>query len=309
MKYVNEKLVEFNNYIKNKKVAIIGLGVSNLPLIDYLYKLGSEITLFNNKPIEQLDKNILDKIYEYKLKFSFGENYLNKLVGFDVIFRSPSCRPDTPQIEEEVKRGALLTSEIELVLEMCPGTTIGVTGSDGKTTTTSLIYEILKESNYKCYLGGNIGIPLFTKLGEMKPEDFVVLELSSFQLMTMKVSPQVAVITNVTPNHLDIHKSYDEYKGAKANIFKNQTENDLLVLNYDNDITRNFAKDVIGSVIYFSSKEKLENGIIVDGETIKDCESGLRRHLLNTKNTKLRGIHNAENMCAAIAATKRFVTP
>ena len=309
MKYVNEKLVEFNNYIKNKKVAIIGLGVSNLPLIDYLYKLGSEITLFNNKPIEQLDKNILDKIYEYKLKFSFGENYLNKLVGFDVIFRSPSCRPDTPQIEEEVKRGALLTSEIELVLEMCPGTTIGVTGSDGKTTTTSLIYEILKENNYKCYLGGNIGIPLFTKLGEMKPEDFVVLELSSFQLMTMKVSPQVAVITNVTPNHLDIHKSYDEYKEAKANIFKNQTENDLLVLNYDNNITRHFAKDVIGSVIYFSSKEKLENGIIVDGETIKDCESGLRRHLLNTKNTKLRGIHNAENMCAAIAATKRFVTP
>ena len=309
MKYVNEKLVEFNNYIKNKKVAIIGLGVSNLPLIDYLYKLGSEITLFNNKPIEQLDKNILDKIYEYKLKFSFGENYLNKLVGFDVIFRSPSCRPDTPQIEEEVKRGALLTSEIELVLEMCPGTTIGVTGSDGKTTTTSLIYEILKENNYKCYLGGNIGIPLFTKLGEMKPEDFVVLELSSFQLMTMKVSPQVAVITNVTPNHLDIHKSYDEYKEAKANIFKNQTENDLLVLNYDNDITRNFAREAIGSVIYFSSKEKLENGIIVDGETIKDCESGLRRHILNTKSTKLRGIHNAENMCAAIAATKRFVTP
>ena len=309
MKYVNEKLVEFNNYIRNKKVAIIGLGVSNLPLIDYLYKLGSEITLFNNKPIEQLDKNILDKIYEYKLKFSFGENYLNKLVGFDVIFRSPSCRPDTPQIEEEVKRGALLTSEIELVLEMCPGTTIGVTGSDGKTTTTSLIYEILKENNYKCYLGGNIGIPLFTKLGEMKPEDFVVLELSSFQLMTMKVSPQVAVITNVTPNHLDIHKSYDEYKEAKANIFKNQTENDLLVLNYDNDITRNFAKEAIGSTVYFSSKEKLENGIIVDGETIKDCESGLRRHILNAKNTKLRGIHNAENMCAAIAATKRFVTP
>ena len=309
MKYVNEKLVEFNNYIRNKKVAIIGLGVSNLPLIDYLYKLGSEITLFNNKPIEQLDKNVLDKIYEYKLKFSFGENYLNKLVGFDVIFRSPSCRPDTPQIEEEVKRGALLTSEIELVLEMCPGTTIGVTGSDGKTTTTSLIYEILKENNYKCYLGGNIGIPLFTKLGEMKPEDFVVLELSSFQLMTMKVSPQVAVITNVTPNHLDIHKSYDEYKEAKANIFKNQTENDLLVLNYDNDITKKFAKEAIGSTVYFSSKEKLENGIIVDGETIKDCESGLRRHILNTKSTKLRGIHNAENMCAAIAATKRFVTP
>ena len=143
--YINRKLEEFNNYIKGKKVAIIGLGVSNIPLIDELYKLGANITLFNNKDVENLDKTILDKIYEYKLKFFFGENYLNKLVGFDVIFRSPSCRPDTPQIEAEVKRGALLTSEIELVLEMCPGTTIGITGSDGKTTTTSLIYQILKE--------------------------------------------------------------------------------------------------------------------------------------------------------------------
>ena len=308
MKFVNEKLEEFNNYIKGKKVAIIGLGVSNLPLIDYLKELEAEITLFNNKPIDQLDKNILDKIYEYKLKFSFGENYLNKLVGFDVIFRSPSCRPDTPEIVEEVKRGAILTSEIELVLEMCPGTTIGITGSDGKTTTTSLIYEILKENNLKCYLGGNIGIPLFTKIKEMRPEDFVVLELSSFQLMTMKVSPKVAVVTNISPNHLDIHKSYDEYKEAKANIFKMQNESDLLVLNYDNDTTRNFARKSNGDVIYFSSKEKLDNGIILDGEVIKDCENGLRRHILNTKDAKLRGIHNAENMCAAIAATKRFVS-
>ena len=127
MKYVNEKLEEFNNYIKNKKVAIIGLGVSNIPLIDYLYKLGSKIVLFNNK---QVDDNILDLIYEYKLEFYFGENYLSKLSGFDVIFRSPSCRPDLPEIEAETKRGAILTSEIELVLKLCPGTTIGVTGSD-----------------------------------------------------------------------------------------------------------------------------------------------------------------------------------
>ena len=307
MKYVNEKLEEFNNYIKNKKVAIIGLGVSNIPLIDELYKLGANITLFNNKDIESLDKNILDKIYEYKLKFSFGDNYLNKLVGFDVIFRSPSCRPDTPQIEAEVKRGALLTSEIELVLEMCPGTTIAITGSDGKTTTTSLIYEILKEQGLNCFLGGNIGIPLFTKIKEMKPEDYIVLELSSFQLMTMKVSPNVAVVTNVSPNHLDIHKSYEEYKEAKANIFKMQSENDLLVLNYDNDITRNFAKEANAKVIYFSSKEKLDNGIILDDNIIKECENGLRRHIVNTKNIKLRGVHNAENICAAIAATSRFV--
>ena len=192
---------------------------------------------------------------------------------------------------------------------MCPGTTIGITGSDGKTTTTSLIYQILKEQGLNCYLGGNIGIPLFTKIKEMKPEDYVVLELSSFQLMTMKVSPQIAVITNVTPNHLDIHKSYDEYKEAKANIFKMQNESDLLVLNYDNDITRNFAKEAKGNVVYFSSKEKLDNGIILDDGIIKDCENGLRRHIVNTKNIKLRGVHNAENICAAVAATKRFVSP
>ena len=241
MKFVNENLEEFNNYIKNKRVAIIGLGVSNAPLIDYLHNLGSKIMVFNNKPIDTLDSTILDKIYEYKIEYSFGENYLSKLNGFDVIFRTPSCRPDLPEIQREVERGAVLTSEIELVLKLCPGTTIGITGSDGKTTTTSLIYEILKQENLNCYLGGNIGIPLFTKISEMKPEDYIVLELSSFQLMNMDISPDIAVITNITPNHLDIHKSYEEYIGSKANIFKYQDENGLLVLNYDNEITKNFA--------------------------------------------------------------------
>ncbi len=308
MKFVNEKLEEFNNYIKNKKVAIIGLGVSNIPLIDYLHNLGSKIMLFNNKPIDNLDNSILDKIYDYKIEYSFGENYLSKLTGFDIIFRAPSCRPDLPEIQKEVERGAILTSEIELVLELCPGTTIGITGSDGKTTTTSLIYEILKEENLNCYLGGNIGIPLFTKIGEMKPEDYVVLELSSFQLMTMNISPKIAVITNVTPNHLDIHKSYEEYIQAKANIFKYQNEEDLLVLNYDNKITNEFGKIAPSKVVYFSSKEKIENGLILDNNIIKECDNGLRRHILSTKDIKLRGVHNCENICAAIAATKNIAS-
>lgn len=141
MKYVNKKLEEFNNYIKNKKVALIGLGLSNIPLIDYLHNLGSKIVLFNNK---QVDNNILDMIYKYKLEFYFGENYLSKLNGFDIIFRSPSCRPDIPQIQLEVQRGAILTSEIELVLELCPGTTIGVTGSDRKNN-----YFFFNISNFK----------------------------------------------------------------------------------------------------------------------------------------------------------------
>ena len=309
MKFVNKKLEEFNNYIRNKKVAIIGLGISNVPLIEYLYNLGADITVFDNKPIDKLDKTILDKIYEFKLKFSFGENYLSKLKNFNIIFRSPSCRPDIPEIVNEVKNGAILTTEIELFLKLCPATTIGVTGSDGKTTTTSLIYEFIKKQEVNCYLGGNIGIPIFTKLNKITPEDYVVLEISSFQLMNMEISPNISVITNVSPNHLDIHKSYEEYIDAKSNIFKFQNENDKLILNYDNQITRDFAKQANSKVTYFSTKEKLDNGVILDNGIIKEVHDGLRRHILNVKDLKLRGSHNIENVCAAIAATSGIVQP
>ena len=192
-------------------------------------------------------------------------------------------------------------------MELCPGLIIGVTGSDGKTTTTSLIYNIIKNKGYNCYLGGNIGIPLFSKVGEMKPEDVVVLELSSFQLMNMKTSPNIAVITNISPNHLDIHKSYEEYIESKKNIFKYQSDKDTLVLNYDNDITREFEKEANGKVIFFSRNHKLNDVVILDEDIIKICDNKLRKHILNTKNMKLRGKHNYENACAAIAATKGLV--
>lgn len=177
----------------------------------------------------------------------------------------------------------------------------------GKTTTTSLIYEILKQQGYSCYLGGNIGIPLFTKISEMTPEDIIVLELSSFQLMNMKTSPSIAVVTNVTPNHLDIHSSYDEYIAAKTNIFRYQDEKGIVVLNYDNDITRKMGEQSKGKVQFFSSKQKLENGYILDNGIIKFCKNGLRRHIIETKNLLLRGIHNYENICAALAATENLV--
>lgn len=308
MEYVNTKLEDFNKWLKNKKVAIIGLGVSNGPLIDYMQKMHAKVTVFDKRTEDKIDENILKRIKEYKIEKQFGENYLSNLKDFDIIFKSPSCRPDLPEIQEEVKRGAKLTSEVELVLEFAPCKIIAVTGSDGKTTTTSLIYEILK-NKYKCFLGGNIGTPLFTKINEMRPEDIVILELSSFQLMTMKKSPNIAVITNITPNHLDIHKSYEEYIEAKTNIFTNQTEKDILILNYDNEITKSFAKRAKGKTIFFSSKEKLQNGVIYDEGIVKTVEDGLRRHILKLKDTKLRGDHNAENICAAIAATKSLVEP
>ena len=305
--YVNEKLIEFNEYLRFRKVAVIGLGVSNLPLLDYLHDKKAIVTIFDDRTIDELSKDIIDKITNYGFAFSFGKNSLEKLNGFNLIFRSPSCLPTKPELENEIKRGAIVTTEIELLMKMCPAKIIGITGSDGKTTTTSLINAILKDAGYKTYLGGNIGTPLFTKLEEMQPEDIVVLELSSFQLMGMEVSPNISVITNITPNHLNIHKDYEEYIEAKKNIFKYQKENDIVVLNYDNEITRNCAKEANGKVIFFSRKEKLDNGYIVDEDIIKVCKDKIRKHILNVNDVILRGQHNYENIATALAATSTLV--
>lgn len=303
----NEKLEEFNNYIRFRKVAVIGLGVSNLPLLDYLHEQKAKVTVFDQRNIEDISKDIMDKITQYAFEFSLGENYLSKLNGFDLIFRSPSCLPTVPELEKEAQRGAIVTTEIELLIKMCPAKIIGVTGSDGKTTTTSLIYAILKDAGYNAWLGGNIGTPLFTKLPEMKEEDVVVLELSSFQLMEMNVSPSISVITNITPNHLNIHKDYEEYIESKKNIFKYQDEDGIVVLNYDNEITRECEKEAKGKVIFFSSNEKLDNGFIVDNGVIKECNDKVRKHIMDCKEAKLRGIHNYQNICTALAATKTLV--
>ena len=307
MEYINENLEEFNNYLKFKKVAIIGLGVSNLPLLDYMYEKNAKVTVFDEKEEKDIEKNILEKLKNYKFDYFLGKNCFENLKGFDIIFRSPSFLPTRKELVEEEKRGAIITSEIEMLMKLTPATIIGVTGSDGKTTTTSLIYSILKNAGYNTYLGGNIGIPLFTKLNEMKPNDIVVLELSSFQLMGMDVSPHIGVITNITPNHLNIHKDYQEYINAKKNIFKHQNKDDYIILNYDNDITRNCAKEAKSKVIFFSGKEKLENGFIVDNKIIKKCEDGIRTHILDCKDVLLRGEHNFENIATAIAATSSLV--
>lgn len=309
MEYINEKLQEFNNYLKGRKVAVIGLGVSNIPLIDYLHDYKSDVTIFDGREIDDIDKKTLDKIVDYGMKFHFGKGYLENLVGFDIIFRSPSCLPTTPELIKEAERGAIITTEVEMVVELAPCLVIGVTGSDGKTTTTTLIHEILKEDGYNCYLGGNIGTPLFNKIGDMLPEDIVVLELSSFQLMNMKISPKISVITNITPNHLNVHSDMEEYIDAKKCIYKYQDKDGLLILNYDNEITRECGNEANGKVVYFSSKNKIQDGYIFDNEDgkIKVCENGLRRHVFDTRYMKLRGVHNFENACAAIIATKDLV--
>lgn len=307
MEYINKKLNEFNDYIRFRKVAIVGLGVSNLPLMEYLYEKKANVTVFDERDIDSISKDIMDKITTYGFGFHFGEDALKNLKGFNVIFRSPSCLPTRKELVDEANNGAIVTTEVELLMKMCPCKIVGVTGSDGKTTTTSLINAILKKAGYNTFLGGNIGTPLFTKLSDMKPEDILVLELSSFQLMGMEISPDIAVITNITPNHLNIHKDYEEYIEAKKNIFKYQDEKGVLVLNYDNEITRNCEKEANGKVIFFSSKNKLDNGYIVDEDVIKECEDKIRKHILNVEDVILRGNHNYQNIATAIAATSSLV--
>lgn len=306
MEYINKKLEEFNKFLDSKKVAIIGMGVSNLPLLDYFYDKNAKVTVFDkNTPSDE----IMEKINKYRYEVEIGEYNLSRLNGFDIIFRSPSVLPTREELVTAANKGAIITSEIEMVLKLAPCKIIGVTGTEGKTTTTSIIYEILKSSGKNCFLGGNIGKPIFTEIKNMKPEDIVVLELSSFQLMGMEVSPDISVVTNMYPDHLNIHSSYEEYQQAKKNIFLDQNENGVVILNYDNEITRKFADEVKSNLVFFSSLENLENGYVYDrkDETIKSYVNGKSENILKKQEIKLRGIHNYENICAALAATAPIV--
>ena len=307
MQFKNQELEKFEKKLRNQKVAVIGLGVSNIPLIDYLYEKKANVTVFDDREEEKIASNVIEKIKQYEFKYFLGQGNLESLKGFDLIFRSPSCLPTKPELVAEKENGAIVTTEIEQLMKMAPCKIIGITGSDGKTTTTTLTYEILKNAGYNTHLGGNIGIPLFTKLNEIQPQDIIVLELSSFQLMYMDISPDIAAITNITPNHLNIHKDYQEYIDAKKNIFKNQKEDSILVLNADNEITNNSKSEANGKVILFSSSQKLENGFIVDDGIIKECNDGIRKHIIATKDLKLKGIHNFQNVCTALALTKTLV--
>ena len=285
-------LTEYNNKLKSSKIAILGLGVSNIPLLEYLHNLGCDVVVFNTKP---LDKNLIDKLNLYKIKYYNEENAFDYLHGFDIIFRSPSILPTRKELVIAKEEGAIITSEIRELLHLAPCKVIGVTGSDGKTTTTTLINEILKANSYHTFLGGNIGTPLFTKLPEMAKEDIIVLELSSFQLMDMDISPDISIITNIAENHLDIHSSFEEYIDAKKNIFKYQDNKGILVTNADNEITNKFKGN--GETRYFS-RSKQTNYFYTDGAYI--YYNG--KEILSKNDIKLRGIHNLENIATALTA-------
>ena len=253
----NIKLDDFKNSIKGKRAAVIGVGISNVPLIRWLYKLGAEVTAFDR--LEEDDPSILKTRSDFdkdgiKINWSLGRDYLDLLMKshYEYVFKTPKMRYTNPELIAARNNGSVLTTEMELFMNLCPAKIFAVTGSDGKTTTTTLVSELLKASGYNVYIGGNIGTPLLDQVEKITEDDMVVLELSSFQLLDCVTSADVAIVTNVTPNHLDFHTDYDEYISAKTNIFKYQSPTGRVVLNSACDITYKMKDLARGSVSYFA---------------------------------------------------------
>lgn len=313
------KTVELiKNRIKNSRCAVLGLGVSNIPLVEILLECGNEVIVYDKYNLDKLGASAKD-FASRGVKFVTGENYLDEIDG-DIIFRSPGIRPDYDGIKNAINRGAELTSEMELFLELTPAYVLGITGSDGKTTTTTISYKLLEKefenTERKVYVGGNIGTPLLSKVGEMTNKDICVLELSSFQLFTAKKSPDRAIITNLSPNHLDWHKDMDEYVCAKENIFKYGAKN--LTINGKNKLCDNVINYADLDISLFSVDFSLENACISD-DRIKSTmfmrdgcicrfEDGKTIDLLNVNSILIPGKHNIENYMAAISLTWGMVS-
>ena len=300
---MREDFSKFKEFIKNKNVAVVGIGVSNVPLIRFLVSLGAKVSAFDRKSKEALGE-VGNEFETLGVKLILGEGYLDKLTGFEVIFKTPSMRIDCDALVKAKEEGAYITSEMEEFIRYCKGTIFAVTGSDGKTTSTTLIYNMLKEEGYKTYVGGNIGTPLFAKIEEINEEDKVVLELSSFQLMTIKLPMDVVVVTNITPNHLDMHKGMEEYIEAKKNIFKYQDNSGLLILNMDNDITASFVGEEKGRLNKFSTKQIIDNGAYYkDGSLYVN-----NKKVCDKDEIVIKGMHNVENYLGAFCAVYDYVS-
>ncbi len=300
---------KFFETLGGKKVAFIGAGVAHRDLIVMFAKAGAKVTLCDRRSLSDFGA-FGDEMLNLGVRLSFGENYLDALAGQEMILRTPGFDYFTPELQAAKAAGARVTSEIELFFENCRCRTIGVTGSDGKTTTTSLIAAICTAAGRAVQLGGNIGRAMLPLVDGMGEKDLAVVELSSFQLISMRSSPDIAVVTNVTPNHLDHHKDMQEYIDAKKNILNFQSPKAMAVLGMDNDVTRGMADDVHGALRWFSRRQPVENGACLDAENqLCLAENSVLTPVVDIAGVKLKGLHNVENLLAAFAATAGIATP
>ena len=298
-------LHEYLEGLKGKRVAVIGIGVSNQPLLKLLLESGIDVTACDKKDRAALG-TLGDELEKSGCKLHLGPDYLEGL-DQDVIFRTPGLHPR--YLEEARERGSVITSEMEVFFDVCPCPILAVTGSDGKTTTTTIIARLLEAAGYTVHLGGNIGHPLLAEAESIQPDHWAVVELSSFQLLTMKKSPHIAVLTNLAPNHLDIHTDMDEYVDAKANILAHQAASDRAVCNWDNEITKNLSKKTAGKQFYFTrvSPETPACGCWLRDGAIWYQDENTTRAVLPLADILLPGVHNVENYMAAICAVQGLV--
>ena len=297
---------QFFEHIKGKKIAMCGIGVSNTPLIlDFLSK-GARVFACDKRSRELIGE-MADKLEAAGAELRLGDDYLKNL-EVDIIFRTPGMSFNLPELELARKRGIAVTSEMEVFFDLCPATVFAVTGSDGKTTTTTLIAKMLEAEGKKVFVGGNIGKPLLPEIENITADDFVVVELSSFQLISMRKSPDIAVVTNVAPNHLDVHKDMDEYVEAKKNVLLHQNAFSRTVLNVDNDITKDFRRYVRGQSLGFSMEGPIKNGAWLDSDgTLHMAYRGIDVPVLHRDDITILGDHNVANYLAAIAAVWGYV--
>lgn len=291
----------FFQKISGKRVAFCGIGRSNLPLITLFHKKGAVITACDKRTLDQLGE-IGSQLTDMGVTLKLGDDYLQNL-DVDILFRTPGMRYHLPELEAARAKGIAVTSEMEIFFQLCPCKIYAVTGSDGKTTTTTILSEFLKAAGKTVHLGGNIGKPLLPEIESIQPEDVAVVELSSFQLISMRQSPDVAVVTNLSPNHLDIHKDMAEYVDAKKNILLHQNAFSKTVLNLDNETTMTFAPDVRGQLRTFSRRNTCQNGAYLraDGKIVM-AENGTETVVMDKSQIKIPGLHNVENYLAAISA-------
>ncbi len=301
-------LKEYLSSLAGRTITVVGAGISNRPLIRLLAEAGLPVTVCDRSGPEALGA-FYDECSAMGVEFRLGDRYLDDLGG-DVIFRTPGMHPFQPALRTAAERGSLITSEMEVFFQLCPCRVFAVTGSDGKTTTTTLVAELLKAAGYTVWLGGNIGHPLLAEVDRLAPEDAAVLELSSFQLHSMTCAPDVAVITNISPNHLDVHPDYADYITAKQQVYRHQHPDARLVLNADSDVTAAFAKDAPGKVRWFSRRHPVEVGAYrrADGMLCL-AEADGETSVVPGGDMLIPGEHNVENMLAAFAAVEGYVTP
>jgi UDP-N-acetylmuramoylalanine--D-glutamate ligase len=285
--------------LTGKRVTVIGLGREGVALARFLIRQGAEVTVTDIKK-EELLKNEMATLAGLPIRYYLG-GHPEEVLEAEVIFVSPGVPQEIPTLVEARSRGVALSSETKLFFSLCPAPIIGITGSSGKTTTTSLVGEIMKAEGRRTFVGGNIGSPLIDLVDDIGPEDTVVMELSSFQLETMDRSPHVAAVLNLSPNHLDRHASMDDYVAAKSNIVRFQTEADYAVLNADQPLTSGLSHIGQGQTVLFSRQRPVDRGAFLDGEQITVRWKGQDQRICAVSEIRLLGTHNVENVLAACA--------